>query len=135
MTRFGHTTAQNPINSQEVFRFVSFVDLFFYSQEALVGVSGVGTGEESQPGSSRTLNHSPSVDNKFWVPPNLKRQASVCNSEDAGTSDGEFLVFCVCNRPIEAFFCSTSVQNIMRSINICKLMLEIRTVKGPIHSK
>jgi hypothetical protein len=57
-----------------------------HSQEALVGVSGVGTGEESQPGSSRTLNHSPSVDDKFWVPPNLKRQASVCHSENADTS-------------------------------------------------
>ena len=82
-------------NSQELFRFVTFVGVFFYSQEALVGVSGAGTGEESQPGSSRTLNHSPSVDDKFWVPPNLKRQASVCHSENADTSGGEFLVLCV----------------------------------------
>jgi len=60
-----------------------------------VGVSGVGTSEESQPGSSRTLNHSPSIDDKFWVPPNLKRQASICHSENADTSGGEFLVLCV----------------------------------------
>lgn len=57
-----------------------------HSQEALVGVGGVGTSEESQPGSSRTLNRSPSGDDKFWVPPNLKRQASVCHSENADTS-------------------------------------------------
>jgi hypothetical protein len=54
-----------------------------------VGVSGVGIGEESQPGSSRTLNRSPSADDKFWVPPNLKRQASVCHSENADTSGGK----------------------------------------------
>ncbi|KAK7872390.1 hypothetical protein R5R35_007006 [Gryllus longicercus] len=51
------------------------------SQEALVGPS-------SQPGSSRTLNRSPS-DDKFWVPPNLQRQASVCPSEAAADSAGE----------------------------------------------
>lgn len=55
-----------------------------------MGVSGVGAGEESQPGSSRTLNRSPSGDDKFWVPPNLKRQASVCQSENADTSGGKF---------------------------------------------
>jgi hypothetical protein len=55
-------------------------------------VGGVGTGEESQPGSSRTLNRSPSGDDKFWVPPNLKRQASVCHSENADTSGGKFLL-------------------------------------------
>jgi hypothetical protein len=60
-----------------------------------VGVGGVGTGEESQPGSSRTLNRSPSGDDKFWVPPNLKRQASVCHSENADTSGGKFLVLIV----------------------------------------
>jgi hypothetical protein len=60
-----------------------------------VGVSGVGIGEESQPGSSRTLNCSPSADDKFWVPPNLKRQASICHSENADTSGGKFLALCV----------------------------------------
>jgi hypothetical protein len=60
-----------------------------------VGVSGVGTGEESQPGSTRTLNRSPSEDDKFWVPPNLKRQASICHSENADTSGGEFRMLCV----------------------------------------
>jgi hypothetical protein len=57
-----------------------------------VSVSGVGTGEESEPGSSRTLNRSPSGDDTFWVPPNLKRQASVCQSENADTSGGKLLV-------------------------------------------
>jgi hypothetical protein len=83
-----------------------------------VGVCGVGTGEESQPGSSRTLNHSPSIDDKFWVPPNLKRQASICNSENADTSGGEFLVLSVCHGSFDVFFCSTRVQNIILSIKI-----------------
>lgn len=57
-----------------------------------MGVSGVGIGEESQPGSSRNLNRTPSGDDKFWVPPNLQRQASVCQSENADTSGGKFLL-------------------------------------------
>lgn len=56
------------------------------SQEALMGVGGVMVGDDSQPGSSRTLNRSPSGDDKFWVPHNLKRQASVCHSDNADSS-------------------------------------------------
>jgi hypothetical protein len=71
----------------------SFYTVFCFSQEALVGAGGVAANDESQPGSSRTLNRSPSGDDKFWVPPNLKRQASVCHSENADTSGGNFLLF------------------------------------------
>nr|CAD7438691.1 unnamed protein product [Timema bartmani] len=42
-------------------------------------------GDISQPGSSRTLNRSPS-DDKFWVPHNLKRQSSICQSDAPDTS-------------------------------------------------
>nr|CAD7395384.1 unnamed protein product [Timema poppensis] len=49
-----------------------------HSTEPLVG-------DISQPGSSRTLNRSPS-DDKFWVPHNLKRQSSICQSDAPDTS-------------------------------------------------
>lgn len=70
-----------------------------------MGVTGVGTGEESEPASSRTLNRSPSGDDTFWVPPNLKRQASVCQSENADTSGGKLLV------PLDDAFISIALRS------------------------
>lgn len=77
-----------------------------------MGVGVVGTGDESQPGSSRTLNRSPSEDDKFWVPHNLKRQASVCHSENADTSGGKFLFVTVqCTIYTELFLPNSASKN------------------------
>ncbi|XP_054283657.1 synaptotagmin-5 isoform X2 [Macrosteles quadrilineatus] len=55
------------------------------SQEALVtGSVEAMTSQDS--GSRRSLNRSPSQD-KFWVPPNLQRQSSVCQSEASSNDD------------------------------------------------
>ncbi|XP_046676229.1 synaptotagmin-5 [Homalodisca vitripennis] len=55
------------------------------SQEALVAGS-VEAMASQESGSRRSLNRSPSQD-KFWVPPNLKRQSSVCQSEASSNED------------------------------------------------
>ncbi|XP_039280280.1 synaptotagmin-1 [Nilaparvata lugens] len=56
-----------------------------YSKEALIVSGGEDGGSTAGIGSSRSLNKSPSCD-KFWVPPNLKRQSSLDNSspEESG---------------------------------------------------
>ncbi|XP_075214201.1 synaptotagmin alpha [Lycorma delicatula] len=53
------------------------------SQEALVGVSTSSLMDEA---GSSSLNRTPSKD-KFWVPPNLQRQASVCQSENSSADE------------------------------------------------
>lgn len=61
----------------------------YSSQEALV-TGSVEAMVSQESGSRRSLNKSPSQDT-FWVPHNLKRQSSMCQSDASSNGKVEFV--------------------------------------------